>query len=152
MKSINRIVILTLAAVVIVMFWLAPGINKATAVQYTRLYEDTDYTRVPKDTSKHKEKTVKPPKGPGKPKDELTKQARAKEYKAEKYDVKDDSYKTVKPSKKIYKSQTIRPKDKKFKLEAKMFSRAVQFVEEPLILDSAETVVVVDSASKASPF
>jgi flagellar biosynthesis component FlhA len=119
MKSINKIVILTLAAAAIVMFWLVPGINKATAVQYTRIYEDTDYkTRVAKDTSKHKEKTGK---------------------------------QTADPSKKVYKSESIRPKDKKVRLNAKMFSRAIQFVEE-VPVDTAEAVVTADTTMSAPPF
>ena len=136
MKSINRIMILTLAAILIVKFWLMPGINKATAMQYTRVYEDTDHLAlVAKDTSKH-EKKVKPPKGPGRPEDNL---------KQEKY-----PSGNRKPSKKVYKSESIRPKDKKARLNARMFSRAVQFVEE-VPLDSTEAVVVADSVS-TTPF
>ena len=146
MKSINRIVLLALAAVAIVMFWLAPGINKATAVEYTRVYEDTD---ISKDTSKHeKEKKVKPPKGPYNPEEELKK----KEYKTEKYDVQ-EKYPDVKAvkSKKVYKSEKIRPKDRKARLNAKMFSRAVHFVEE-VPLDTAEAIVVADTIGKTRNF
>jgi hypothetical protein len=139
MKSINKIVVLTLAAVAIVMFWLVPGINKATAVEYTRVYEDTDYkTRAPKDTIKHKEKNVRPPKGPRRTEDNI----KEAEYR---------SAKTTSTSKKVYKSESIRPKDKKVKLNAKMFSRAVQFVEE-VPLDTAEAVVMADTTINTPPF
>lgn len=139
MKSINKIVILTLAAMAIIMFWLVPGINKATAVQYTRIYEDTDYkTHVTKDTSKHKGKNTKPPKAPGRTEDNI----KEEEYR---------SAKTTSTSKKVYKSESIRPKDKKIKLNAKMFSRAVQFVEE-VPLDTAEAVVMADTTINTPPF
>jgi hypothetical protein len=154
MKSINRIVLLTLAAVAIVMFWLIPGINQATTLEYTRIYEDTDYREsiLTKDTTK-KEKAPKPPKGPGRPEDEIGKKSKAPtkvKDKAEKVmeeKVKDDGASaSVKPSRK-YKRESIRPKDKNFKLEAKMFSRAVQFVEE-VELDSAKVVAKDSVASK----
>lgn len=150
MKSLNRIVLLTLAAVAIVMFWLIPGINQATTLEYTRIYEDTDYrdATLSKDTTK-KEKAPKPPKGPGTPEDEIGKKPKAptkpsKEEKVKKVKDKEEKVKydgesaSVKPTRK-YKRESIRPKDKNFKLEAKMFSRAVQFVEE-VKFDSARFV------------
>jgi hypothetical protein len=154
MKSINRIVVLTLAAVAIVMFWLLPGVNQATAVEYTRTYEDTDYPEpFLKDTTK-KEKTPKPPKGYGRPEEkyekkqkpvakEKTGMKKVKEVEVKEVEIKENkSSASARPAKK-YKRQSIRPKDKKFKLEAKMFSRAVQFVEE-VPLDTA--IVSADSA------
>ena len=176
MKSINRIMILTLAAALIVRFWLMPGINTATAQQYTRVYEDTDRdARLAQDTTK-RQKKVKPPKGPGNPEEEypLTEKYHepGKKSGTEKRNGEKEAsgklppprvdkiaepsekneYKSAKPAKpkKVYKKQTIRPKDKNVKLEAKMFSRAVQFVEE-VPLDSTEAVVVEAPVSKA-PF
>jgi hypothetical protein len=111
MKSINSIMILTLAAFLIVRFWLMPGINKATAMQYTRVYEDTDHdTRVVKDTTK-REKAVKPPSGPGKPEEEIEKKKKNNNNKTAEYNKNEGLIKTEKAAKpkKVYKSQTIRP-------------------------------------------
>ena len=42
MKPLKRITILLVIVSAIVVFWLAPGINTAGDVKYTRRYEDTD--------------------------------------------------------------------------------------------------------------
>ena len=45
MKSIKRIVALFTIVAGIIVFWLAPGINKAGNETYTRVYEDTDHVK-----------------------------------------------------------------------------------------------------------
>jgi lipopolysaccharide export LptBFGC system permease protein LptF len=50
MKSFKKIAILICVVAGIVAFWLIPGINKATDVKYTRLYEDTDVKKSPGDS------------------------------------------------------------------------------------------------------
>ena len=50
MKSFKKIAILLCVVAGIVAFWLIPGINKATDVKYTRLYEDTDVKKSPGDS------------------------------------------------------------------------------------------------------
>jgi len=42
MKPVQKITALTIITIAIIVFWLAPNINKATDQRYTRLYEDTD--------------------------------------------------------------------------------------------------------------
>jgi hypothetical protein len=44
MKPIKKIIALSITTIAIVMFWLAPNINKATDQRYTRRYEDTERT------------------------------------------------------------------------------------------------------------
>lgn len=131
MKSTKRIVLLTLAATAIVMFWLAPGINQATADEYTRLHEDTDhYAQVAEDTARQARRTSPPPR-------HTSRYEKKREKEAQKL-----TREIYKVDKKVYKRETIRPKDKNFKLKASMFSRGAQFMEK-------EAVVVLDSAMEA---
>lgn len=139
MKSTKRIALLTLAATAIVIFWLAPGINQATADEYTRLYEDTDhYTHVAKDTARQAKRTSPPPKHNSR--FEKQREKEAKKLTREIYKV----------DKKVYKRETIRPKDKNFKLKASMFSRGAQFMEKEaiVVLDSAKEKAAVDTIAR----
>ena len=42
MKPVRKVLILSAFVFGIIVCWLAPGINKARDVRYTRIYEDTD--------------------------------------------------------------------------------------------------------------
>ena len=61
MKSFKKIAMLLCVVAGIVVFWLIPGINKATDVRYTRLYEDTDVLKSLHDSVhvKRKRTTIK---------------------------------------------------------------------------------------------
>jgi hypothetical protein len=65
MKPSNKILMLTLTVTCIVLFWLAPGINKSTATKYTRVFENTDvkksvdHSDTIKTTTSKKEKVSK---------------------------------------------------------------------------------------------
>jgi hypothetical protein len=100
MNSKKSIIFLVVVTASIVVFWLAPGINKARDTTYTRLYEDTD-RRVPLDYADDTTKL----KGDG------PKKANMDE-----------------PKEVVYKSESIQPNKKEFKVRAEMFSRAVHFV------------------------
>lgn len=101
MKSIRSILILSVAVMAIIMFWLIPGVNSAKNVEYVRRYEDTDYRReaqVVGDTINKKLNEKQEAKA--------TRQTREK---------------------KVYKEERISTKDKLSKITPAKFSRAAHF-------------------------
>lgn len=122
----KRIALMTAFAGSIVVFWLMPNINKATATSYTRRYEDTDRRLDDEDTLKRKKKPAP---------------NAAKKPVVEKKDKSSDKVapkKTAESSpKKIYKSESIKSTKKLSSVTPKMFSRAIHFVP-----DSVEEVPV----------
>ena len=111
MKPTTKITALSLTTIAIVMFWLAPNVNKATDQRYTRLYEDTDIKVITRDSVKSKK----------------IKEARVsrKERKAEK----------------VYKEESINPNGKFSNLKSSMFSRAIQFEPKVVMDSTAVTEI-----------
>ena len=114
----KRIIFLSISVFAIIAFWLAPGINTAGDVKYTRRYEDTDATTaiLAADTARRKSVAIHEGKSA----------QRTKKYKTE----------TLNSSMKISK---VRPKH---------FSRAIQFVEEDPLNDSSRVLVVADTTAQ----
>jgi hypothetical protein len=110
MKPMTKILALTAMVMAIVALWLAPNINQAHYLRYTRMYEDTD--RQTAELLSPTSDTLYLPAPP-----------------------KSVSWKGIK---KVYKSQSIEGDAKLTDIEPKMFSRSLQFeaVEEiPLQVD-----------------
>lgn len=103
MKSIRSILILSVAVMSIIMFWLMPGINSAKNVEYVRRYEDTDYRRQAQVVG-----------------DTINKKLNEKQE--------SKAVKQVR-EKKVYKEERISTKDKLSKITPKKFSRAAHFEE-----------------------
>ncbi|HTJ48186.1 MAG TPA: hypothetical protein VL443_01950 [Cyclobacteriaceae bacterium] len=118
MKSFKKIAILLCVVAGIVAFWLIPGINKATDVKYTRLYEDTDARVVAMDSNHIKLKKL--PRQPA----------------------------VVVIPKIHYKRESISSNAKIKHIKPAMFSRAMQFepVKEIEIVDSLNQLIIKDSA------
>lgn len=106
MKPIKRIAILTIVVSGIVVFGLAPGMNKAGDVQYVRTYEDTF------NLSENGEKAT--PDG----KTESAAFRRA------------ETDTSRRKSGKVYRQERIKRNATLPDIQPKMFSRAIQFVEE----------------------
>lgn len=125
MNTFRVILPISAFVVAIVCFWLLPNINKATTLKYTRVYEDTE-TRSQERTPVAGEVLKEPASlAPSEtPKIEPVKALpevrllRAKKYKKESIEV-NRSWRKVNP---------------------KMFSRAVHFLEEEVVLDSIGAV------------
>ena len=67
MKSFRKIIVLSVIVFGIIWFWLAPNINKAKDIRYTRLYEDTErkpneYSVRDSSEEKKQKKPITPPK------------------------------------------------------------------------------------------
>jgi hypothetical protein len=104
MKAIKRITSLAALVSGIVIFWLLPGINKADDTYYTRIYEDTDKKNV------------------STPAPVQVNMRRAGEQDT-----------TARPRKK-YRRERIHSADKLSDVNVKMFSRAIQFKEDEMIV------------------
>jgi hypothetical protein len=115
MKSLRTICALSVLTAGIVVFWLAPGINKSETVRYTRVYEDTDQPYIPVMKA-----SFEAPAGDT---------------------IKSKSEKVVKPhQKKKYKKESIQAGTKLSKIKPSMFSRAIHFSEEEIVTDSTKTL------------
>ena len=113
MKSLRKIIPLSIASAGIIVFWLAPGINAAEGKRYTRIYEDTDQLQA----------VVLKTSFPAPPGD-TTKSAMKK---------------SKLNQKKKYKKESIESGTKLSKVRPSMFSRAIHFSEE-VPLDSADVI------------
>ena len=125
MKPFKSITILVAIVACIVIFWLMPGLNKASDKSYTRLYEDTDgRIGTTKDTTRTKRTTQKKESFPSVP---------------------------VNPSKKVYKRESISTSSKIAQIKPSMFSRAIHFKQEVVIekIDSLNQIQVaaIDSVT-----
>jgi hypothetical protein len=109
MKPSNKILVLSLSVVCIIIFWLAPGINKSKASKYTRVYENTNVKRL----------DLKP--------DTLI-AGNHEKIKTEKKNSKPEQ-------KKIWSKESIYTNKPVREIDPKIFSRAMQF-QEVLVLDS----------------
>ena len=107
MKSLRTIIALSAITAGIVVFCLVPGINKAEATRYTRVYEDMDPPYVPV----LKTSLEVTPGDTAKSKTEKT----AKAYRKTKY-----------------KKESIEAGSKLSKIKPSMFSRAIHFSEAQL--------------------
>jgi hypothetical protein len=108
MKRYNKILMLTFTVASIVIFWLAPGINKSTATRYTRVFENTDVKRSVNHSDTLKTKTVK-----------------------------------------VFRKESIKANAKFKDIKPDMFSRAIQFREEKIIIDSNVYATLTDSTEFA---
>ena len=124
MKATTKIVSLTIVVSCILAFWLFPKLNKASDLNYVRVYEDTDAQ--PKvivtpleimDTSKVKK---------------LRKEDLPEEKKSIKTSDKEERKLIGKKREKKYKKEKIRSDYKLKDIDARMYSRAIQFVPEEI--------------------
>lgn len=148
MSSSKRIIALAVVVSGIVAIGLLPHINQAADATYTRRYEDTGaqqptdlrpvFTMPNPDTATDTTRKTKRA---------VTSQQKAEPSPGATMKVEPPSY-----SKKLYKKERIRSTDKVSKISPQMFSRAAQFVQEPIVVDSlpeaeAEIVLAADSVA-----
>lgn len=117
MKSFNKVLMMAGIVVCIVAFWLAPLVNTAKPATYVRLYEDVDPDPGKKREEKREERKM------------------AREInKAAKQVKKDSKYEYVlapdKHGNKRYKKERIHSRNRLRGINAKMYSRGAQFLEE----------------------
>lgn len=116
MKPIRNILLLSILTGSIICFWLMPVINTARPATYTRVYEDTGFQDL--STKILTSDTV------GKVR---------------------QTNETSKKTEKVYKKETIRSVDKLKALNPLKFSRAVHFIEEPLVMVTGDSLELIQS-------
>jgi hypothetical protein len=111
MKPFKRLLVLFTCIVCIVAFWLIPGMNKAKNNGYVRVYEDTELKKI------------------------------SKIYMRPAVAIRARSMgDTIKENKKIYKEEKIRSRAKMKDIKASMFSRAIHFNEDIVLMDSINKI------------